>query len=59
MQFEGAVNADGRGATIWDTYSHMPGNIEDGNTGDVADDFYHQYAGMPICQYANIPVISA
>lgn len=44
MQFEGAVDEDGRGATIWDTYSHVPGNIVDGNTGDVADDFYHQYA---------------
>ena len=43
MQCEGAVNADGRGTTICDTYSHLPGKIADNSTGDIADDFYHQY----------------
>jgi beta-glucosidase len=40
---EGAVNEDGRGPTIWDTFSHTPGKTFQGDTGDVADDFYHRY----------------
>jgi beta-glucosidase len=40
---EGAVKADGRGVSIWDTFSHAPGNIKDGSTGDVALDHYHRY----------------
>jgi len=42
-QVEGAVNLDGRGPTIWDTFSHTPGKVANGDTGDVADDFYHRY----------------
>ena len=41
-QIEGAVHADGRGPSIWDTFSHTPGRIVDGDTGDVADDHYHR-----------------
>ncbi|HEX5040163.1 MAG TPA: GH1 family beta-glucosidase [Candidatus Limnocylindria bacterium] len=41
-QIEGAVDAGGRGPGIWDTYSHTPGRIEDGGTGDVACDHYHR-----------------
>lgn len=43
-QIEGAVHADGRGVSIWDTFSHAPGNIVGDATGDVADDHYHRYA---------------
>ena len=43
-QIEGAVTEDGRGPSIWDTFSHTPGKIVDGSTGDVADDHYHRYA---------------
>jgi len=43
-QIEGAVTEDGRGPSIWDTFSHTPGAISDGTTGDVADDHYHRYA---------------
>jgi beta-glucosidase len=40
---EGAAHEDGRGMTIWDTFSHTPGKVHGGDTGDVADDFYHLY----------------
>jgi beta-glucosidase len=42
-QVEGAVHEDGRGTTIWDTFSHTPGKTHNSDTGDVADDFYHLY----------------
>ena len=42
-QVEGAVKEGGRGTTIWDTFSHTPGKVANGDTGDVADDFYHRY----------------
>jgi beta-glucosidase len=44
-QVEGAVNEGGRGRTIWDTFSHTPGTTFHGDTGDVADDFYHLFPG--------------
>ncbi|MHC4789343.1 MAG: glycoside hydrolase family 1 protein, partial [Planctomycetota bacterium] len=42
-QIEGAVNEDARGPSIWDTFSHAPGNVLGGDDGDVADDHYHRY----------------
>ena len=42
-QIEGAVDADGRGPSIWDTYSHTPGKIDNGDTGDVACDHYRRW----------------
>jgi beta-glucosidase len=42
-QIEGAVDADGRGRSIWDTFTHEPGRVADGTTGDVACDHYHRY----------------
>ncbi len=42
-QVEGAVAEDGRGPSIWDTFSHEPGRIIDGTTGDLACDHYHRY----------------
>jgi beta-glucosidase len=42
-QVEGAVNEGGRGPTVWDTFSHTPGKTFQGDSGDVADDFYHRY----------------
>jgi beta-glucosidase len=42
-QVEGAVNEDGRGPSIWDTFSHTEGKTNNGDTGDVADDHYHRY----------------
>ena len=42
-QVEGAVNEDGRGPSIWDTFAHTPGRTLNGETGDVACDHYHCY----------------
>ena len=42
-QVEGAVHEGGRGPSVWDTFSHTPGKTFHGDTGDVADDFYHLY----------------
>ncbi|MEV0235003.1 GH1 family beta-glucosidase [Nonomuraea sp. NPDC050786] len=41
-QVEGAWNEDGRGPSIWDTFSHTPGLVAGGDTGDVACDHYHR-----------------
>ncbi len=42
-QIEGAAQEGGRGPSIWDTYSHTPGLVKGGDTGDVADDHYHRW----------------
>lgn len=42
-QIEGAVHEDGRGESVWDRFSHTPGKVANGDTGDVAADHYHRY----------------
>ncbi|MGM0674191.1 MAG: GH1 family beta-glucosidase [Spirochaetota bacterium] len=42
-QVEGAVAEEGRGVSIWDTFSHTPGKVAHGHTGDVACDQFHRY----------------
>lgn len=42
-QIEGATQADGRGACIWDTFCRLPGKIQGGANADIADDHYHLY----------------
>ncbi|SDK02700.1 GH1 family beta-glucosidase [Sediminibacillus albus] len=42
-QIEGAVRQGGRGPSIWDTFSHTPGKVLNGDNGDVACDSYHRY----------------
>ena len=42
-QVEGAVAEDGRTPSVWDTFSRAPGKIQDGDTGDTADDHYHRW----------------
>jgi beta-glucosidase len=60
-QVEGAVKEDGRGPTIWDTFSHTAGKTFHGETGDVATDSYHRYAediavmkhlGLKACRFS-------
>ena len=43
-QIEGAADEDGRGLSVWDTFSAEPGRVRDGDTGAVACDHYHRYA---------------
>ena len=43
-QIEGGVHEGGRGESIWDRFSHTPGRIRGGDTGDIACDSYHRYA---------------
>ncbi|BBJ43581.1 hypothetical protein SSPO_062990 [Streptomyces antimycoticus] len=42
-QVEGAAQEDGRTPSIWDTFSHTPGRVLAGDTGDVAIDHYHRF----------------
>jgi beta-glucosidase len=42
-QIEGGAAEGGRGPSIWDTYSHTPGRVLNGDTGDIAADHYHRF----------------
>src|ERR1700760_3027950 len=44
-QIEGAAATDGRGPSVWDTFSHTPGKVRGGDTGDIACDFYNRSEG--------------
>ncbi len=41
-QIEGATREDGRGPSVWDEFSHTPGKVDNGDTGDIACDHYHR-----------------
>jgi len=41
-QIEGAPTADGKGASIWDTFTAVPGRVVDGSTGAVSCDHFHR-----------------
>src|SRR5205085_4355854 len=42
-QIEGAAHEDGRGESVWDRFAATPGKVRNGDTGEVACDFYHRY----------------
>ncbi|MFM7425473.1 MAG: GH1 family beta-glucosidase [Elainella sp.] len=42
-QIEGAVTANGRKPSVWDTFSAQPGRTLNGDTGAIACDHYHRY----------------
>lgn len=42
-QVEGAVEAEGRGRSIWDSYVRLPGKIRDGSSGDRAVEHFERY----------------
>ncbi|XP_078407434.1 lactase/phlorizin hydrolase-like [Cetorhinus maximus] len=41
-QVEGGWNADGKGLSIWDNFTHTPNMVQNGDTGDVACDSYNK-----------------
>ena len=42
-QIEGGIQEGGRGESIWDRFSHTPGKIRNGDTGDLAADSFHRW----------------
>ena len=42
-QVEGAWNIDGKGPSVWDTFTHKKGKVHNNEHGDEASDFYHRY----------------
>ena len=42
-QIEGAAHDDGRGESVWDRFAATPGKVRNGESGEIACDFYHRY----------------
>lgn len=42
-QIEGAAYEDGKGKSVWDTFSHTEGKVKNNDHGDIACDHYHRY----------------
>ncbi len=56
-QTEGAYNEDGKGLSIWDVFSSVPGKVQGNQTGKTACDFYHHYIqDIILMQYMNVKI---
>jgi beta-glucosidase len=42
-QIEGAAHEGGRGESVWDRFAATPGKVRNGESGDIACDFFHRY----------------
>ncbi len=42
-QIEGAAREGGRGESVWDRFCETPGKVRNGDSGEIACDFYHRY----------------
>lgn len=42
-QIEGAWRADGRGPSIWDAFTQIPGKVHNGDTGEIACSHYERF----------------
>ena len=42
-QIEGATSENGKGKSIWDTFSHIHGKIKNDENGDITANHYHLY----------------
>ena len=55
-QIEGGYNADGKGPSIWDTFSQRRKKIANGHHGDITCDFYNRYTDdIALLYKLNIP----
>ncbi|MEO6901962.1 MAG: GH1 family beta-glucosidase [Bacteroidia bacterium] len=55
-QIEGAHQLDGKGASIWDTFSNKKGKIFNNHCGNEACDFYNRYEkDLHLMHFLNIP----
>ncbi len=59
-QVEGSPLADGAGPSIWHRFTHTPGLVRDGDTGDIACDHYRRWAEdvalMRQTRFAGLPL---
>jgi beta-glucosidase len=56
FQIEGACNAEGKGQSIWDTFTNKKGKVLNGQKADVACDFFNKYkSDIDLIRQLNIP----
>ncbi|NBC82336.1 MAG: beta-glucosidase [Bacteroidetes bacterium] len=56
-QTEGAWDAEGKGPSIWDTFTQQPRNVKDGTNGNIASDFYNRYVeDIKLLASLNFPI---
>ncbi|MGY4536399.1 beta-glucosidase [Mucilaginibacter sp. UYNi724] len=56
LQIEGSCDTDGKGPSIWDTYSNRKGKILNGDKPSIACDFYNRYRqDVDLVKQLNIP----